>query len=317
MKITLIFLTNLIFATAFGQSKVDQAKKLFENKMYGKAQLLLLPIDKKVAEYAEARYYLGRIAFELKDYDASSEYFENAIEANNKMADYYVWLGKAYGLKAMKSNVISQGLLAPKIRDAWEKASELDPKNIEVRFSLIGFYTMAPEFMGGSFVKAKNAADQINKLDKIQGHLAYGTVYWQEKKFTEAENEFLESVKLDPSQISTLTSFYIEQKQYDKAFSNVDLQLKKNPQDYLSIYQIGKICAISGKQLDRGEECLKKYLVYQPQKSEPSIAGANMRLAQIYEKKGDKTEAKKLYKSAFSADASLKEAKEGLDRLSK
>jgi hypothetical protein len=85
----------------------------------------------------------------------------------------------------------------------------------------------------------------------------------------------------------------------------------------MATYQIGKTSALSGQRLERGEVCLKKYLTYQPQKNEPSHAGANMRLAQIMEKAGKKTEAKKLYEAALKGDATLKEAKEGLERVSK
>jgi hypothetical protein len=42
-----------------------------------------------------------------------------------------------------------------------------------------------------------------------------------------------------------------------------------------------------------------------------------MRLAQIKEKRGNKVEAKKLFETALKQDGSLKEAKEGLERVSK
>jgi Tfp pilus assembly protein PilF len=57
--------------------------------------------------------------------------------------------------------------------------------------------------------------------------------------------------------------------------------------------------------------------LYTPKQNEPSHAGANMRMAQIYEKRGNKTEAKKLFEAALKQDNTLKEAKEGLDRVSK
>jgi tetratricopeptide (TPR) repeat protein len=123
--------------------------------------------------------------------------------------------------------------------------------------------------------------------------------------------------KADPAYASGLANFYINQKQYDKAFALFEEDLKKNPEDMMATYQIGKTSALSGQRLERGEVCLKKYLTYQPQKNEPSHAGANMRLAQIMEKAGKKTEAKKLYEVALKADATLKEAKEGLERVSK
>ena len=123
-------------------------------------------------------------------------------------------------------------------------------------------------------------------------------------------------VKADPNFIGGLANFYVGQKQFDKAFSMFEEAVKKNPEDYVSIYQIGKTSAVSGQKLDRGEECLKKYLNYSPKQNEPSHAGANMRLAQIKEKRGQKAAAKKLFEAALKLDGNLKEAKEGLERVS-
>ena len=85
----------------------------------------------------------------------------------------------------------------------------------------------------------------------------------------------------------------------------------------MAVYQIGKTSALSGLKLERGEECLKKYLTYKPKQNEPNHGGANMRLAQIKEKQGKKAEAKKLFELALQLDPALKEAKEGLERVSK
>jgi len=85
----------------------------------------------------------------------------------------------------------------------------------------------------------------------------------------------------------------------------------------LAQYQLGRASAISGQKLDRGEECLKKYLTYTLKANEPSHAGANMRLGQTQEKKGNKLEAKKRFEAALKQDNTLKEAKEGLQRVSK
>ena len=212
---------------------------------------------------------------------------------------------------------IRQGMLAPKMKNAWEKAIELDAKNVEARASLIQYYTQAPGFMGGSFDKAKEVARQIIVLNPARGHREMGNVLVREKNFVEAEKEYLEMVRIDPSTTAGLATYYMNQKQFDKAFSLFEEAVKKNPQDMGSMYQIGKTSALSGQKLDRGEECLKKYLTYSPKQSEPSHAGANMRLAQIYEKRGKKDEAKKLYETALKLDDNLKEAKEGLQRTSK
>jgi tetratricopeptide (TPR) repeat protein len=302
---------------AFAQSKVEQAKSLYEKGQLEQAKKILKPIGEKDVDYAAARYYLGRVAFDEKNYDDAADYFEEAVDTNDKVADYHNWLGNTYGTIAQDANVLKQGMLAPKMKRAWEAAIALDSKNIDARTSLIQYYTQAPGFMGGSMEKAKEVAAQIKKLKPAEGYLQMGNILVREKKIAEAEKEFLEMVKADPNYARGLANFYTNQKQYDKAFTLFEEAIKKNPEDYVTIYQVGKTSAISGQKLDRGEECLKKYLAYTPQQNEPSHAGANMRLAQIKEKAGKKTEAKKLFETALKLDASLKEAKEGLERVSK
>lgn len=303
---------------AYSQSaRMEQVRGLYESKKYLEIIRLLEPIAEEDKDYPEARYYLGRVAFDQKKYSDAADYFEEATEANDKVADYFNWLGNTYGTIAQDANVIKQGMLAPKMKTAWERAIALDPQNIGARFSLIQYYTKAPGFMGGSFDKAREVANQIMKMNPVQGHFQMGNIYVSEKKVNEAEREFIEMVRIDPAYTSTLANFYVNQKQYDKAFNLLEAAINKNPEDFLTIYQLGRTSAITGQRMDRGEGCLKRYLAYSPRQNEPSHAGANMRLAQICEKRGNKVEAKKLFEAALKLDANLKEAQEGLQRTSK
>jgi tetratricopeptide (TPR) repeat protein len=316
MKIlTLLLITVPLFLN--GQSKVEKAKALYENKKYEEASKLLKGVLKNDKDYAAAQYYLGRLSYDAKKYDDAVDYFEKATEANNKIAEYFNWLGDTYGTIAQNANMVRQGFLAPKMKNAWETAVALDPKNINARLSLIEYYLQAPSFMGGSVDKAKEVGRQIIKLDPAQGYRSMGNIFAREKNFAEAEKSFLEMVKADDSFAPVLGNFYVSQQLYDKAFTFFEEAIQKNPNDMSSVYQFGRASAISGKQLDKGEKYLRQYLAYQPQKNQPSHAGANMRLAQIQEKRGNKTEAKKLYETALHQDNTLKEAKEGLQRVSK
>jgi tetratricopeptide (TPR) repeat protein len=310
----LVFILPLV---ATSQSSIEKVKALYESNKAAEAEKILTTISEKSNDYAAAQYYLGRIAFDKKEYDDASEYFEEAIETNDKIADYHNWLGNTYGTIAQNSNMIKKGMLAPKMKNAWENAIRLDSKNLDARSSLIQYYLQAPGFMGGSVEKAIEVANQIKKIKPAEGYRQMGNVYMHEKKTAEAEKEFIEMAKVDPNYVGGLANFYVGQKQFDKAFSMFEDELKKNPEDYVAIYQIGKTSAVSGQRLERGEECLKKYFSYSPKQNEPSHAGANMRLAQIKEKRGQKAEAKKLFETALKLDGNLKEAKEGLERVSK
>ena len=315
MRALLPFLLLMSFVVK-SQTLSEKARLLYEAKKYSEVVTLLKPVDEDDDNYAVAQYYLGRAAFDQKDFDDAADYFEEATEAKNgQTAIYYNWLGNTYGTIAQDANVLRQGFLAPKMKNAWEKAIELDPKNLDARFSLISYYTQAPGIMGGSVDKAMEMSKQIGAISPVQGHRTMGNILVQEKKFDAAEKEYLAMVNLDPNFSQVLANFYFGHKKYDKAFAMFEETLKKNPQDMASTYQIGKASALSGQRLDFGEECMKKYLNYQPKPNEPSHAGANMRLAQIYEKKGNKTEARKLFETALKMDASLEEAKEGLERV--
>ena len=310
-----ILLLLLISTQLIAQSSLDKAKKLWEAKNYNEAKNILKAIDDKSKDYAAAQYYIGRICIDEGKFEDAVDFLEEAVDSDSKVADYYYWLGNDYATIAQSANTIRQGLLAPKMRNAWEKAIELDPSNIDARRSLIQYYLQAPSFMGGSIDKAKEMANQIIKLKPADGHLQLGNIYIKENNIPAAEKEFTEASKLDPSYKYVLGNFYLSQKQFDKAFAFYEEALKKDSENYILIYSIGKACALSGQRLDRGEECLKKYLTHQPNQNEPSHAGANMRLGQIYEKRGNKQEARKLYEAALKQDSKLKEAKEGLERL--
>jgi tetratricopeptide (TPR) repeat protein len=307
-----MFVTNVVF----GQS-LTSGKQLWEQKKYAEARQQLIQVKKEHKEYAAARYYLGRISYDEKKYDEAEEFFETAIEINDKIAEYHTWYGNTMGAMAADANIFKQATLGPKMKSAWEKAVALDAKAIDARESLIQYYTQAPAIAGGSVDKAIEIANQILAINPAQGHRQLGNIYYREKKYAESEQAFIAMVKADPSLVSGLANFYTLQKQYDKAFTLFEDALKTNAEDMLSIYQIGRTSALSGQRLDRGEECLRKYLNYTPKSNEPSHAGANMRLAQIMEKRGKKTEAKALYTLALKGDANLKEAKEGLERVSK
>ena len=314
MNSLLLFLC--ISTSVLAQTPVEKAKKLWESKNPTEARKILLTIDDDHRDYAEAQFYLGRIAYDEKDYDTAEDYFEEAVDTNDKIAEYFNFLGNTYGLIAQEGNLIKQGIYVPKMRDAWQRTIELDPKHIEAHWSLLQFYTRAPGFIGGSFTKAMEMANVIKKLNLGEGHRAIGTVYLREKKYAEAEKEFIAMALADQKYIPTLANYYVSQKQFSKAHAVFEEAVKKNPEDYQSIYQYGKVSAISGERTDQGEAYLKKYLTHPVKGSEPSHAAAKMRLAQIQEKKGNKAEAIKLYQEALKSDQTLHEAKEGLKRLS-
>lgn len=316
LALLLLFLAS--FSAAAQPATVNTAKKLYEEKKPAEAKRLLAPIADDSKEYPAAQFLLGRIAFDEKKYEDAAEFFEQAIAANDKVAEYHYWHGAAMGSDAQASGMIRKGMLAPKIKTAFEKTVALDPKHLPAMEGLVQYYLQAPSMMGGDKAKALAMANKMKAVDKARGHMQVAGVYLAEKKTDMAEREYTELVKHDPNKWEyqvALGNFYLGTKQAQRAVDLYEAKLKKNPDDMPASYQLGKVAAVAGVQLDRGEACLKAYLKTQPGKDAPQPANAYHRLGMIHEKKGNKAEAKKCYETALKLDPTITEVKELLAKL--
>jgi tetratricopeptide (TPR) repeat protein len=74
----------ILFPILLQAQSLQKAKVLYETGKPAEALKLLEEIADDSKDYAEAQYYLGRIAFDKNEYDDAAEYFEEATEANDK-----------------------------------------------------------------------------------------------------------------------------------------------------------------------------------------------------------------------------------------
>lgn len=138
-------------------------------------------------------------ALKAEKWDAAIEAGEKAVKEAPTSAEAHLWLGRAYGQKAMKASVFSQMGLAKKCRAAFEKAVALDPISADARVDLIQYYANAPGIVGGGMDKARAQIIALDGLDPARGALMSGYVLAREKKTTEAEAEYRRAVSLQPA----------------------------------------------------------------------------------------------------------------------
>ncbi len=98
-----------------------------------------------------------------------------------------VAIGKAMGIKAMNGGMMAAASSAGKIRNAFTKAVELDPRNLEARFSLLQFYMMAPGFMGGGVERAQSLLAQTAALNPEAGKLMTAMIDAADERLAKAE----------------------------------------------------------------------------------------------------------------------------------
>ncbi|HET7535600.1 MAG TPA: tetratricopeptide repeat protein [Candidatus Didemnitutus sp.] len=258
--------------TLFRGGKWDEARAVCEKA---------LAADPK---NAEAQFYLGMSYLSRNDYEHATPELEKATELAPTNSEYFRRLGEAYGSTAQNAGLFSKMSWAKKCKAAFEKAVELDPKNIRARQSLMDYLRQAPGIAGGSMEQAYVQAAEIQKLDLNQGRIAYATLYVVEKK-------------------------------YNEAFAIYEDVLKQKPDDYAALYAIGRLSAVSGERLDQGVDALKKCLAAKAPDGQPGPAPVNWRLGNIWEKKGDKAAAKSAYEAALAVDPNFSQAADALKKL--
>lgn len=112
---------------------------------------------------------------------------EQCVAAHAGKARCHLVLGKALGSKAMNGGMMSAMGYAGTIRDSFKKAVELDPRNMDARFSLLQFYMMAPGIMGGGMGKAETLTAQTAAIHPEAGKLMQAFLDSKEDNLAKAE----------------------------------------------------------------------------------------------------------------------------------
>jgi tetratricopeptide (TPR) repeat protein len=280
----LLFGTALATHAATRSPELQAAAELYNQRKNPEAKAAFEKLAAADAKNAEPWHFLGQLAIRADEAETAVKHHEKAVALDPANSNYQWRLGDAYGRSAQKAGVFSKMGLAGKCRTAYEKAVELDPKNLEARSSLMNYYQQAPGIAGGSKDKALAQAQEIKQLDASRGRFAFATLYLAENK-------------------------------YNQAFAEFEEVLKEKPDDYAALFQTGRLAAISGERLDHGLTVLRQCLTMPPPEGQPGHAAAHWRIGFILEKKSDKVGARAAYEASLKLDPKFPQAIESLRKL--
>lgn len=261
----------------------------------------------------------GKALMDKRDYEHAAEVLEKAVAAAPKNAEAHYLLGSVYGQLAMKAGMFGAASYASKTQTQFEEAVKADPNYLDGRVALMEYYMMAPAFMGGSESKAIEQANEIKKRDVYRGHTSWAYIYNRQKKPELARKEVVDLVREQPASPKAHLALgvqYIVEKNYPAAATEVDRALKLDPKYTQAWFRYGQLAALTGTNLPRGEESLRKYLATTPARNELPLYRAHYWLGQIYEKTGRKAEAKASYAASLKIQPEQKDVTEALKRVS-
>jgi len=194
------FIAALLAARLVAASEpqpVLSARALFSMGNYDEAIKTLLAAHYASPGDAAINYWLERSYYEKQNYEQAIAYGEQAVAIDPQNAEYHRWLGRTYGGRAEQSHSF---FLARKVKKAFETAVDLAPRNVAARRDLIQYLIEAPWIVGGDKDKAKQQIDFVTTLDPIQGRLARAEFLVSEKRWKQAELDYLAAVDQQPPQ---------------------------------------------------------------------------------------------------------------------
>lgn len=191
----------MALAVPLAAAELERALALYQRTDYqASLRLLLADRNPKPAELS----LIGKNYFQIGDFKKSSEHFERATAAEPRNAHYHHWLGKAFGRRAESSSFLTAPRYASRCRQAFEKAVDLDPSNVEAISDLFEYYLEAPGILGGGEDKAVALAKRIAALDPAQHHFAQARLAEKRKQPREAEEQLRQAVEKAPRQVGRL-----------------------------------------------------------------------------------------------------------------
>jgi tetratricopeptide (TPR) repeat protein len=267
---------------------------------------------------AEAQVLLVRLRLQQGRADDALDLAEEIVEFAPDDAHAHHWLGNAYGSRIGQVGMLSQAMMAPKLRDAFLRAIELDPDQHEARVSLVEFYLQAPAIAGGSVEAARAQAAELARRDPPRGHYARGRIAAYEKKPADAAAAYTAAFAARPSQAGYRMSAGIahqEAGQWDQAHALFEAWVAEDAAAAGAWYQLGRIAALSGKYPERGIAALRKYLTLPQAPGQPEAKHAWYRLGQVQARSGDSAAARASWQQALKLDPKFAEAKAELAKL--
>ncbi len=290
-----LFLLLLFFPLLMpAQTIFEEVEVLFNKKNYSKAEMLLSTYVTNNQKDLKAIELLGDAYGYQKNWDGAIMNYKTLTEVNDNDANYHYKYGGALGMKALQINKMKALTIIGDVKEAFLRAAELDPKHIETRWALVELYMQLPGIIGGSKSKSLKYANELEALSKVDGYLAKGYINEYDDEPEQAEAYYKKAINIGGSVTcyDKLTALYEKEKQPEKAVATIEASQEKKERNAMH-YQIGKVCAEYNIKLNKGEQCLQRYIQNYSAKDGVPKAWAYYRLAQIYKHKKDKVEALK------------------------
>jgi Tfp pilus assembly protein PilF len=316
-NVFIIFLLVVMLTASLLASTADSANDMLATGRIDEAIAQLNGRLSSAPKDAESSNLLCRAYFELEAWDRAESSCRKAVALDPNNSRYHLWLGRVYGEKADRTNFLAAANLAGKVRGEFERAVELNPKDVEARLDLAEFYLEAPGVVGGGEQKAREQAKLVAAINPAREHWVYARIYEKKKETAAAEREYHQYIDLskgDAEAWLNLALFLRRQKRFDE----MEQAIVKLSQTTMSkrdvLVEAAGLLYRAGRNYPFATELLHRYLATGPVEAAPAFK-AHYLLGMLLEKQGDKAAAAQEYRASLSLVRNYGLAQQALNRV--
>jgi len=351
-----LVISMMVAATALpGSESAAEIERMIRRGHVKRARVIAERRYQANPKLAENLWLMSLIKHAWGDRTAAQDFAEKAVRADRKDPRFHLRLAEVSIDVARKStgDVFERMRLADRFKSEIEATLALDPNNVAALREMMQYLLAAPAVAGGDKDGARKLADQIMKLDPVEGYfaqariakadaqedridglyrkaievkpasyearIAYGAylISSSVKKYEGAVVQAAEALRLEPDRIppyNLLATCLCAQKKW-KELDDLLVRAEEKVPDNLSPYYYAAMgCIDAASDYPRAEKYLEKYLGTEPEPVSPSLAMAHYRLGRAKEQQGRVAEAIAEYRLAVSLDPDSP-AKKELTRL--
>lgn len=280
--------------------KLGQA--LFRNRQYQDAFVAYTKSNEFSPDYAPAQLALGQFDLLSRKFDDAMKKAQAILAKDPGNKEAQILLADAYagqknlpeGTQALEKLVRQYGDYVPgylnlglfemaqgKINEAkaqFEKAVTVDPKSVEARKALAGFYTLAKDFPKAE--QQYRAAVDANP-DSVDAHQALASFYMGQRRFSDAEPVYKAISKLQknsPESRFTLANFYLSQGKVEDA-RKTDAEIAKDTPNFMPARLQLADLALREQKYDVADQVLSQILKDRPKEAQALTLAAQVSIA--------------------------------------
>ena len=180
----------------YSQNIPKEYQELWRAKAYVSLALKLEQLVSNDTTNLEALELLGDVYGRMEDWERAAACYEQLTLAMPNEANYHFKYGGVLGMMAKENSKFKALGLINQTKKSFSKAARLDPSHWAVRWAQVELHVQLPAFLGGSYNKALEIADELEAISELNGYFAKAYIYTQKKDEIQSKKFIKKGVKI-------------------------------------------------------------------------------------------------------------------------